>query len=72
MNAGKLTFYHRGKTHPEHSLGGYKQETTCPYFSKTYSARGKLLMRLELSPHQGNRNTEKRPNPQTEATPKAN
>ena len=34
------------------------QTTTCPYCRNTYSATDKLLMRLELLPHQGTRNVE--------------
>ena len=65
------TYYHRGKLHPEHIIGGIHREVECPYFSKIYSARGKLLMHIELSPKKGNRDMEIRPRLLKEDTPRA-
>ena len=69
MDRELLTFYHRNRQRPERNLGE-QPETTSPYCRKTYIAQDKLLMHIELLPHQGTRNKDKCPNLQTEDAPK--
>ena len=70
MITDRLKYYRRAELHPSHSPGESTQEIARPYFSKTYIAKDKLLMRVELAPHQGNRNMEIRPHLQTEDAPR--
>ena len=56
MEKTKRISHHRRKHHPEHYFGPNKQDITYPYFRKTTSALNRLLIQIELSPQEGNRN----------------
>ena len=69
---GERSLYmRRERDRPRNFRGESMSAITCPYCNKTYSARSRLLLRLEMSPQSGNRNTEICPKPETTDSPRS-